>query len=176
MVRMKEPAAVMSEPEAPAVPSSFEGFFEAEHVRLLRALYLVTGNEQEAEELSQEAFLKVWERWDRVVGMEDPTGYLYRTAMNLFRSKARAATRAARRLIGRGPDTDEFSAAEERDAVVRALARLTPRQRAALVLTELLGYSSEEAAEILGIKAVTVRVLGSQGRAAMRELLECDDE
>ena len=176
MVRMNEPAAVVSEPEAPPVPLSFEGFFQAQHARLLRALYLVTGNEQEAEELTQEAFLKVWERWDRVGGMEDPTGYLYRTAMNLFRSRARAAARAARRLMGRGTGPDEFAAAEERDAVVRALARLTPRQRAALVLTELLGYSSEEAAGILGIKAVTVRVLGSQGRAAMREVLETDDE
>ena len=47
--------------------STFEAFFRSERVRLLRALYLVTGNRQEAEELTQEAFLRVWERWPSVI-------------------------------------------------------------------------------------------------------------
>ena len=59
------------------------------------------------------------------------------------------------------------------DRVVRALGALTPRQRLGLVLTELLDYSSKEAAKVMGIKAATVRVLASQGRAALkRELSE----
>ena len=45
------------------------------------ALWLVTRNSHEAEEIMQDAFLKLWERWDRVNQMDDPTGYLYRTAM-----------------------------------------------------------------------------------------------
>jgi DNA-directed RNA polymerase specialized sigma24 family protein len=65
---------------------TFEAFYEAEARTLFRRLWLVTGNRAEAEELMQDAFLSVWERWDRVVGMDDPLGYLYRTAMNLFRS------------------------------------------------------------------------------------------
>ena len=153
-------------------PEGFESFFQAEHARLLRALFLVTGNRQEAEELMQDAFLAVWERWDRVRAMESPTGYLYRTAMNEVRSRARRAARIAKRLIGRSPAPDEFAAADERDAVSRALAWLAPRQRAALVLTELLDYSSEEAAELMHVKPVTVRVLASQGRAALKEELE----
>jgi RNA polymerase sigma-70 factor, ECF subfamily len=44
------------------------------------------GNRAEAEELAQDAFLKVWERWDRVADIEEPVGYLYRTAMNLSAS------------------------------------------------------------------------------------------
>jgi DNA-directed RNA polymerase specialized sigma24 family protein len=48
------------------------------------------------------------------------------------------------------------------------LQGLTPRQRSALVLTEIIGYSSEQAARIMGIRATTVRVLASQGRAALR--------
>ena len=60
-------------------------------------LCLITGNRAEAKELSQDAFLKVWERWDRVAGMEKPIGYLYRTAMNLFRKRYRRAVLALRK-------------------------------------------------------------------------------
>jgi RNA polymerase sigma factor (sigma-70 family) len=179
MDRMHEPASAVSEhepaPDPPAAPS-FERFFEAEHGRLLRALYLVTGNAEEAEELMQDAFVAVWERWDRVGAMDDPTGYLFRTAMNRFRSRLRRATRATRRAVGAAEGGDAFAAAEERDVVARALARLPERQRAAVVLTELLGYDSTEAGRILGVKDVTVRSLASQARATLRTELEDRDE
>ena len=98
MERMEEPAGAVTEPgERARSAASFEAFFEAEQARLLRALYLVTGNVQEAEELMQDAFLAVWERWDRVRSMDDPTGYLFRTAMNRFRSRLRRAARSALR-------------------------------------------------------------------------------
>ncbi|HJY31569.1 MAG TPA: sigma factor, partial [Actinomycetota bacterium] len=107
---MQEPGSAVSDRRAASEPSirpvSFEAFFEAEHERLFRALYLVTGNAQEAEELMQDAFVAVWERWDRVSGMDDPTGYLFRTAMNRFRSRLRRASRAARRAVGPDPGGD----------------------------------------------------------------------
>jgi RNA polymerase sigma factor (sigma-70 family) len=158
-----------------AEPAGFEAFFEAEYPRLARAMYLVTGNAQEAEELAQDSFLAVWERWDRVRAMDDPTGYVYRTAMNRFRSRLRRAGRAARRVVGAAEGRDGFAEADERDAVARALAALTPRQRAAVVLTELLGYGADDAGRILRIQPATVRSLASQGRAAMRTNLESDD-
>ncbi len=178
MAKMSEPGSAVSDraPARPKASEGFEAFFQAEHARLLRALYLVTGNAHEAEELMQDAFLSVWERWDRVASLEDPTGYLYRTAMNAFRSRVRCAARTARRAVGLVPGADAFAQAEEKDAVARALATLTPRQRAALVLTEMLGYGSEDAAGILGVKSVTVRVLASQGRAALKARLETGDE
>jgi RNA polymerase sigma factor (sigma-70 family) len=180
MDRMQEPAGAVSDRRAAseplARPVSFEAFFEAEHGRLLRALYLVTGNVQEAEELMQDAFVAVWERWDRVSVMDEPTGYLYRTAMNRFRSRLRRASRAARRAIGSDLGGDAFAAADERDALARALARLPERQRSAVVLIELLGYGSEEAGRILGVKDVTVRSLASQARATLRSQLEDSDE
>jgi RNA polymerase sigma-70 factor (ECF subfamily) len=55
------------------------------------------------------------------------------------------------------------------------LASLTPRQRAALVLTELLAYPAAEAASMLGVRTSTVRSLASQGRAAFRQILESAD-
>lgn len=178
MDRMNERASAVSEPITPPRPAedTFEGFFERNHVRLLRGLYLVTGSPQEAEEVMQDAFLAVWERWDRVRGMDDPTGYLFRTAMNRSRSRLRRATRAARRTVGLVEGRDAFAEVDDRETLGRALAAVSPRQRAALVLTEYLGYPSEEAGRILGIKAVTVRALASQGRAAMKTELESDDE
>src|SRR5947207_2305974 len=68
---------------------TFEAFFDANHVRMLRALYLVTGSRAAAEDVLQEAFLKVWQRWDRVRRMDDPVGYLYRTGLNTARSRRR---------------------------------------------------------------------------------------
>ena len=87
---MNEPLRVVPQPTvSPPVAESgmdFEGLVEAEHGPLYGALCLVTRDRAEAEDVMQEAFLKVWERWDHVGEMADPTGYLYRTAMNLYRS------------------------------------------------------------------------------------------
>ena len=178
MDRMDETASAVAEPdlEVATPPANFEAFFEAEHPRLLRALFLVTGDAQEAEELMQDAFVAVWQKWDRVRSMDEPTGYLYRTAMNRHRSRLRRAARAARRVTGSVEARDAFAAADERDAVARGLAALPGRQRAALVLTELIGYDSEEAGRLLGVKGVTVRSLASQGRASLRTTLEDRDE
>ena len=63
---------------------------------------------------------------------------------------------------------DPFEDVNIRDEVRRMLRSLPQRQRAALVLTEIFDYSSEQAAQILGIRPTTVRVLASQGRAALR--------
>ena len=66
------------------------------------------------------------------------------------------------------PPTDPFDEIELREDVRRLLLGLPPRQRAALVLTEIFGYPSDEAGAVLGIAATTVRVLASKGRAALR--------
>ena len=79
-----------------AASRAFEAFYEAEARTLFRRLWLVTGNRAEAEELMQDAFLKVWERWDRVGGLDDPVGYLYRTALNRYRSRGKLIERELR--------------------------------------------------------------------------------
>jgi RNA polymerase sigma factor (sigma-70 family) len=125
--------------------------------------------------LTQETFLKVWERWPHVSAMEDPTGYLYRTSMNALRSRGRRTRLAATRVLRPGSSREAFADVENRDVVVRALASLTPRQRAALVVTELLEYDSAEAAKVLGVKPETVRSLVSQGRSKLRDSVDPDD-
>lgn len=148
-------------------PTSFEELFEAEHRRLFGALSLITHDPHEAEDIGQEAFVRVLEQWDRVGSMVDPVGYLYRVAMNVFRSRYRRARVAARRIISHAA-RDEISEVDERDAVQRMLGELNPQQRAALVLTSLLGYSSDEAGTVLGIRGSTVRVLTTRARATLR--------
>jgi DNA-directed RNA polymerase specialized sigma24 family protein len=60
--------------------ASFETFFDTERARLFGTLCLVTRDRGEAEELTQESFVRVWERWNKVQAHPDPSGYLYRTA------------------------------------------------------------------------------------------------
>ena len=154
---------------AVAVPLSFADFFESEAKTLFRRLCAVTGNAAEAEEIMQDAFLALWERWDRVGTMEEPTGYLYRTAMNIFRKRSRRATLALRRVVSLAPNPAPFSEIDEQQDLVAALGRIAPRQRAALVLIDVLGYSSEEAGHALGIRAGSVRGLASRAREALRQ-------
>jgi RNA polymerase sigma-70 factor (ECF subfamily) len=157
------------EPEAPLAPPSFEELFLEVHDRLYRALYFITGSSADAEELMQEAFLKLWERWDRIDQIDDPVAYLFRTALNGFRMRLRRTRMAARRLMPAASTRDPFDDVNVREDVRRMLRGLPPRQRAAIVLTEIFGYSSEQAARIMRIRPTTVRVLASQGRAALRE-------
>ena len=125
--------------EVAGQPVAFEAFFEAERVRLQRALYLLTGNVEEAEEVLQESFIALWERWDRVGAMDDPTGYLYRTALNRYRSRMRRVGRAARLAIGQAHGRDGFAEAEDRVEIARALAALSPRRREAIVSDRTVG-------------------------------------
>ena len=133
-----DPSIRMGDPPVPATgvpyedstvlaePLAFETFFETEARTLFRRLCIVTGNSAEAEEVVQDAFLALWERWDRVGGLEDPTGYLYRTAMNVFRKRSRRAALAVRRALSPSPEPTPFGEIDEQQDVVAALAELTP--------------------------------------------------
>ena len=147
----------------------FDEFFEDEHERLFKALYFVTGNRHDAEDLMQDSFIRLWERWDDVDRVADPTSYLFRVALNNFRMNRRRAAMALRKVLPVGEARDAFAEAEMRADVRALLLDITPRQRAALVLVDLLGYSSEQAARILRVRPSTVRALGTQGRRALRE-------
>ena len=149
----------------------FEVFFEREKAELYSVLCVVTRDRLEAEELTQDAFVRLLERWDRVGKMADPRAYLYRTAMNAFRSGYRSSTRAAKRAIRGQQADDAIAEVDATDAAMRALAILSTRQRAAVVITDLLGFSSEEAGRILGIRASTVRMHVSRAHAALKDAM-----
>jgi RNA polymerase sigma-70 factor (ECF subfamily) len=151
--------------------AAFHVLFAEHHARLYRALVLVTRSPHEADEIAQEAFVRVWAKWDRVSVMESPDGYLYRTALNLYRQRGRQAARLVRLLASwRGVHhEDALDRLDEVDRLERLVLQLPPRQRAALVVTEYLGYDSAGAAEILGIQPGTVRMLVSKAKARLRQ-------
>ena len=150
---------------------SFDSFFEGTHQRLFTALCLVTADRHEAEEIAQEAFLKVFERWDTVARMDDPTGYLFRTAMNVFRNRYRRATLALKRGLSLAPPAvDDLAAVETRDEVVRLLQPLAPRERAAVLATAILDLSADEAGRLLGMRPATVRSLSARARTHMKSM------
>lgn len=146
---------------------SFEEFFEAAYEPVLRALFLVTGSLHEAEDVAQEAFVRMYERWDELRRRPNPAGYAYRTALNVHRSRRRRLRVAARRMV-RPISPDPITASEDRDELRRALGRLPRGQREALVLVEWVGMSDEEAGDVLGVSPVAIRVRISRARHALR--------
>ena len=156
---------------ARGAPFTFEEFFATENEPLYRRMCFVTGNSQEAEEITQDAFLSLWVRWDHVSSLEDTRGYLYRTAMNVFRKRYRRAKLAIRRAIAAAPLADPFEGIDEQQDLLAAVAGLTSRQRAALVLLDVVDMTSEEAGRALGVTAGTVRGLATRARAAIRDTM-----
>lgn len=155
----------------PAELIVFEEFFEAEYTHLCEALYLLTGDPFEAEDVAQEAMTRVLERWERIRLMDSPTGYVYRTAMNLNRHRIRRIAVRARRVFDAEPSRDHSSTVGDQQDVRRALAEISPREREALVLVDWLQMTAVEAATVLGIKASSVRVRLHRGRANLRAQL-----
>lgn len=146
--------------------------------RVARAAFLILGDRDEALDVTQETFARACERWAQVSVMENPEGWLYRVAVNLSLSKRR---RAARRVLRRAPDRPEPAAESTDPALAKALVRLSPAQRAAVVLRFYLDLSIETTAEALGNRPGTVRALTSQGIGRLRAdlgagWLEEDDE
>jgi len=158
---------------ADRVEQDFDLFFTTQHPRLFSLLCLTTGDRHEADEIAQEAFLRVWEHWHRVAAMQEPAGYLYATAMNVFRKRYRRSKLAGRIQIGAQTATDDiYDEIDQRETLSVALRALTPQQRAAVILTTMLGFPSEEAGRMLGIKDSTVRVLANRARAHLRTTVE----
>jgi RNA polymerase sigma-70 factor (ECF subfamily) len=154
-----------------AEQAGFADFFRAEYETLLRVVYFISGSRDEAEELAQDTFVKACERWDRVREMENPAGYLYRTAVNKRRSVARRLRLVAQRTFSLRPP-DVIAQSDDRAQIRRALALLPEGQREAIVLVEWLGLTDAEAGRVLEVSAGAVRVRISRAKASLRPLME----
>ena len=155
---------------------AFVSFFEAEYDGLDRTLLLTVGDRGEADDLAQEAMARVFERWDRVRAMGSPAGYAYAVAFNLNRRRIRRLGAWLRRAPSAEPPAEgSLDAADARRDVRDALLRLPLPLREAVVLTEWLGLSTEEAAAVMRIEPVTVRGRLHRARNQLRELLGDDD-
>ncbi|MEU9733369.1 SigE family RNA polymerase sigma factor [Streptomyces sp. NPDC048002] len=160
--------------ERRAEEGEFDGFVAARWSGLLHLARLLTGGDRHrAEDLLQESLVKLWFVWTKV-GDEAPEAYV-RQIM------ARAAARSARRRwwgerpVEEVPEVatagDVSAAVAERSRLEAALARLSPKQRAAVVLRYYQDLPDRQVAEVLGCPVGTARSHASRGVARLRELL-----
>ncbi len=164
---------------APAIRQSdstgdYDAFVREHERAILNYLWRLTGDEQNAYDLTQEVFLRAWQRFNQVRGYESPRGWLFRVATNLGLSAlARRKTRSGEVafLTERGPEmSDPAGRLAERDQVRATLLRLTPQRRAALCLREVYGLSCAEVAQALGVSGTAARMTLSRAREQFREL------
>lgn len=147
----------------------FEDLYAAHGRDAVRLGYLLTGNAAEAEDLAQEAFVRLLGRFTDLRRPEVFRTYLMRTVTNLARSRFRRAEVERRHLHELvAPASVEAPEIEARDELVGALAGLPHRQRAALVLRYCEDLSEQQTAEVLDTSVKAVKGLVTRGLAALR--------
>lgn len=166
----------------PWTPPTWDEVVREHADRVYRLAYRLTGNPHDAEDLTQETFVRVF----RNLASYRPgtfEGWLHRITTNLFldmvRRRARIRMEAlpddSERIPGRGPEPEQvFSDTHLDPALQSALDELPPEFRAAVVLCDVEGLSYEEIGATLGVKLGTVRSRIHRGRAALRAAIERD--
>jgi len=154
----------------------FNEFVAGNLEQLLKTAYLITWDAGEAEDLAQECLLKVARRWPRVRGMAQPRAYAQRILINLALDAAGGRARWRGEHDGAPAGADEpardlLAGLEARAELLDALARLTPRQRAVLVLRYFNDLTEAQTAEVLDCSPGTVKSNASRGLARLREVL-----
>jgi len=153
--------------------------------RILGLAWRLLGNSEDARDAAQETYLRVYRHLGRYRPEHDFEAWLYRIAVNVCKDFYRhrqkrptvhhwnAESPAGQNLEPRSESDSEQRtlASERRRLVFEALATLSPRQRAALVLHDLEGKTSEQVAKILGSRPGTVRSQLSAGRSRLKRAL-----
>ncbi|GII99633.1 RNA polymerase sigma-70 factor (ECF subfamily) [Sediminihabitans luteus] len=167
--------------DAPWTAPSWDEIVREHSARVYRLAYRLTGNRQDAEDLTQETFVRVF----RALSSYTPgtfEGWLHRITTNLFLDQARRRQRIRIDAMGEhdellvstgdhGQPERGFEHANLDHDVQRALDALAPEYRAAVVLCDIEGLGYEEIAVTLGIKIGTVRSRIHRGRAQLRVAL-----
>ncbi len=180
----QEPVEAPSESANVAVgwtPPTWDEVVRLHSARVYRQAYRLTGNKHDAEDLTQEVFVRVF----RSLSSYTPgtfEGWLHRITTNLFLDMVRRRARirfdglgddAAERLVGKEPGPAQVYAERTFDSDVQAaLDAMPPDFRAAVVLCDVEGLTYDEIARVLDIKIGTVRSRIHRGRALLREALE----
>ena len=178
---MVDQAGPVQAPVAEWTPPSWEDVVRDHSARVYRLAYRLTGNTYDAEDLTQEVFVRVFRS---LPGYTPGTfeGWLHRITTNLFLDMARRRQRI--RFEGLGEETESrlggteptpaqaFDDAHLDNDIQDALKALAPEYRAAVILCDIEGLTYEEIAATLGIKLGTVRSRIHRGRAQLRAALE----
>jgi RNA polymerase sigma-70 factor (ECF subfamily) len=153
-------------PHAGSRPADLEALFRTEGDGVYRTLYAFTGGRVDvAEEATAEAFARAVASQQQ---LRDPLAWIYRVAF-------RVAIDELRRDRRRGALTDAPAAPPDLAGLMDALRKLSPKQRAAIVLRHVLDLDVDEVAKRMGVAAPTVRVHLHRGRARLRELLGSEE-
>jgi RNA polymerase sigma-70 factor (sigma-E family) len=165
---------------------SFDAFVQQHARELLRTASVITWDDDEAQDLTQECLLRLARHWPRVRRMQSPLAYARRTLVNLAlddrRRNARLKTlipeTTADRHNGQHPAEPVDLRAEaaidalgQRAELLAAFAELSPQQRTVLMLRYFNDLSETQVAELLGCSTGTVKSSASRGLAKLRELL-----
>ncbi len=145
------------------LPPTFEVFFSQYEQQVFGYLVRMTGDEQTARDLSQEAFLRAWQHFDKLQTYDHPSAWLFRVATNLALShlRRRVSPVGSAKLLGDddGPArSDPAMRFVERDLIEQILLELPPKQRAALVLREVYGLSCSEVGQALSMSRDAVKM------------------
>jgi RNA polymerase sigma-70 factor (ECF subfamily) len=144
--------------------SELERLYREHGARLFRALVAYTGDREVASDAVAEAFAQALGRGEAI---RSPLAWVWRASFRIAAGDLKE--RGRRTTLAQEPAYEMPEAPRE---LLAALARLSPNQRAAMILRFYVGYPTREVAEILGSSAATVRVHISQGRRRLRTLLE----
>lgn len=154
------------------VDQEFEAWVQARTPALARSALLVAGDVHAAEDLVQETLARVAQRWSRLVRRGDPDAYAHRVLHNVAIDAWRRRERRPREVgepLADGRDASPLhdGTADQRLLLREALGRLTPRQRAVLVLRYYEDLTEVQTAAVLGCSPNTVK---TQARAALARL------
>jgi RNA polymerase sigma-70 factor (ECF subfamily) len=157
----------MTEPR-PSPDDAFQRAAEELWMPVYRFALAMTNDLSEADDVAQEAFVRLWDRRAAIDWEEPILGWLLVTARRIALDRFRRLARALR--LGSSPTAPPGVDATtiERFVDLRVeLARLTPAERAAILLSAVEGWSAEEIGDALGISAGAVRASASRGRAKL---------
>ena len=154
----------------------FTAFAAAALPHLRRTAYLMSGDWHRAEDVAQDALIRVYGAWRRVEHREGLLSYARRTAIRLLIDESRRPWRrehpTASHQAGAWVGASVGETFDERDAMVRALSELPPRRRACVVLRYYHELSVAETAEVLGCSEGTVKSQTSRALDTLRALLD----
>lgn len=149
----------MDQPQDLDDKESFAWFFTAQYPHVVRTLGVVVGDLGTAEELAQEAFVRLHRHWSRVCRFDNPEAWVRRVALNrAFSWRRREARRPALELAATRPPHTLVDRTEERLDVLRAVRALPPRERALVALYHLEDRPLDEVAAVLGLSPGAAKV------------------
>lgn len=145
-------------------------FVEERHGPVVAMLALYVGDRQVAQELAQDALVKLCRHWDEVATMDNPGGWLTTVAFNGARSwwRRRYAEQRARRRHGESDTVAALPDTETAMVVRSAVAKLPARQRQVIILRYFDDRSVADTARIMGCAEGTVKSLGNRARESLR--------